>query len=197
MCCKFEETVFTHNVSYNDQTHQHSALSSCSLGNSQDECFFRGEIPIVQAGFDSYMHLSWVFFLCVAGGCIVSHILLFMYKQFKYSHQPTFTDPQESAKTLEEENRYAQEVIGEDSVYQYLLDNSLWGWCICLTSIAVQLWMGYEFILGSEYDFERSSSDLTYTWTCPRDEVDCRNTDGMVEMFCLMCAQCLCEVFFI
>lgn len=157
---------------------------SCSMCcNSQHNCFFKGAISIKEAGFEDYEHLSWVFLLSIAAVCVISHTILFMYKQFKGSHQSNPTDHQEFAATLEEEKRYAKELIGEDSVYRYFLNDSWWGWCIALASIVVQIWMCYEFVYASEYEFESSTSDLEYTWTCPRDEVDCRNTDGMVKKF--------------
>ena len=195
MCCKFGETAFTHNVPHNGQAHLNSGPFSC-LGNSQDECFFKGEIPIVEAGFDNYIQLSWVFLLSIAGGCVLTHVVLFIYKQFKNNHDSNFNESQEYETIVEEENRYAQEAIGQDSVYRYFLGNTLSGLGISLASVAIQFWMSYEFVMGSEYDFEKSTSDLTYTWMCPRDDIVCRNTNGMVEMFSLMCGRTsACNVF--
>ena len=157
---------------------------------------FKGEIPIVEAGFDNYIQLPWVFLLSIAGGCFVTHMILFIYKQFKNNHESNFSDSQEYESIVEEENCYAQEAIGQDSVYRGFFDNSWSGWAISLASTAVQFWMGYEFVMGSEYDFEKSTSDLTYTWMCPRDDIVCRNTNGMVEMFSLMCGRTsACNVF--
>ena len=143
---------------------------SCTMCcNSQDDCFSMGVVSIKEAGFEDYVHLSRVFLLSIAAGLVILHILLFTYKQLRGSYQSastesTSTDPQELATAVKQENRYAQELIGEDSVYKYFLEDSLSGWCITLATIAVQLWMCYEFVSASEYDFTGDTSDLEYTW---------------------------------
>jgi len=139
-----------------------------------------------------------VFLLCIAGVCVISHLVLFTRRYFKASQKlnssdpEAFPDPQASALVADEEHYQAKELIGNDSVYKYFLGRSSLGWSICLASIGVQLWMGYEFVLSSEYEFEVGSSDLVYTWKCPRDQVDCRNTDGRVN--CFVVCPCVCSL---
>merc|ERR1712194_22801 len=121
----------------------------------------------------------------LAGGCVVLHIVSFFYWGYKSSSVET-SEPQDSTTGEERESSQDStrepasilELMGEDSVYRFFLTKSWWGWGIALVTVAAQLFMCYIFIVGSEYDFTESISDLKYPWKCPADLDGCRNTIG-------------------
>ena len=176
--------------------HQHSQVSvwlTFLAGNSDDDCFrmadsdiWMADIGILVGRLQTYQHSSWIFILFLAGGCVVLHIVSFFYWGYKSSSVDT-SEPQDSTTGEERESSQDStrepasilELMGEDSVYRFFLTKNWWGWGIALVTVAAQLFMCYIFIVGSEYDFTESISDLKYPWKCPADLDGCRNTIGM------------------
>jgi len=107
------------------------------------------------------------------------HLVAFTHGACKGQAQSTVLGPIAHAMAIKKEKRYALDTLGRDSVYKFFFYNDLWGWGIALTVLALQLWMCFVFIGGSEYDLHDDKSDLVYTWKCPRDEENCRDTSGL------------------
>ena len=141
--------------------------------------------------FTSYKRMAWVYFLVIMGCCIVLYYVSFFYKKCKDRTLQGASGPQDSSAATnanhaqeeldtmtEEIDRSALQMMGEDSVYRFFLENSYWGWGVALSMVAIQLWMCFVFVNGSEFEFYNPTSDLKYLWECPRDEVECRTTDG-------------------
>ena len=169
---------------------------SCSMCcNREDACFSMNSIAI-EGHFEDYTQLSWVYFLCIVGGFVIWLFVRLVYKRLKDRHEsnilvPASQDPQAIAAIIKKEKRRAANIIGKDSVYKYFIEDGLRAWIISFASVGIQLWMCFVFITGSEYDFRKDTSDLVYTWQCPRDQVDCTDSDGRVK--CLSsCASATC-----
>mmetsp|Transcript_26183 Transcript_26183/g.47517 ORF Transcript_26183/g.47517 Transcript_26183/m.47517 type:complete len:255 (-) Transcript_26183:212-976(-) len=95
--------------------------------------------------------------------------------------------------------KYALDMIGDDSVYQFFLGKSLVGWVIVLCTIIAQMWMLFLFVQGAEIDLSNDNTDLVYTWKCSRDQDECRDTgdltwQGWVAFAILMVAHVLKDI---
>ena len=185
------------------------------LGNSLDDCYPTGALTVIQksgelflfvfstesfvcifahpnfAGFKNYKSFSWLFFLALLGACVVSHLASVIFGRIKDRRAAeASSDDAASPEVSERDKHYALNTIGADSVFSFFLTKKVWGWVIALITMATQLWMCFVFVEGSEFTFPipvGSMSDLVYTFKCSRDEDDCRDTNGMGDMFCCFC----------
>lgn len=66
--------------------------------------------------------------------------------------------------------------MGSISVYKFLLTTSWVGWIIVLATMGAQIWMLFLFVKGSEIDLNEENIDLVYSWKCPRDKLECKDT---------------------
>ena len=168
-----------------DQHSQFSVLLTLLAGNSANDCFPMADTIILGGLVQSYGQLSWIFIVSLAGGCVVLNIVSFFYWQYKSNSVDT-SEPQDSATAADRDASQDSTIVanntldlmGVDSVYRFFLSNSWRGWGIALVTVAAQFIMCYIFVVGSEYDFKNSISDLKYLWQCPPDLIGCRNTIG-------------------
>ena len=149
---------------------------------------------IEEAGFKSYVQLSWVLLSCILGGCLGLHLVLFFYGRFKDHTQPISPNPKTLAKALDRDNQCALDAIDRDSVYRFFMASYWQGWGVSLFMLALQFWMLHIFVKASEIELSNDNSDLVYTFKCPRDSDECRDTDGMGPMcFSIhVCSPSLC-----
>ena len=186
-CCEISKARV---ISYHFQTHP-LYLFLTALGNNANECYRMEQKDVLLSGFTDYKHMALVYFLSIMCCCIVLYYASFCYKKCKDITPPDASEPQDSSaatnanlsqeeldKMTEEIDQSALEMMGEDSVYRFILETSYLGWGVALTMLAIQLWMCFVFVNGSEFEFYNPTSDLKYLWECPRDEVECRTTDG-------------------
>ena len=165
-------------------------ISLATLGNTETKCYVMEEITNWYNGFRDYMHIAWVLFSCIIGGCVILCFVSSFHNRCQdKALQDTF-EPQDSGAAAnvnssqtpeantEKEDQLALEMIGEDSVYRLFMSTSFWGWGVALTIVATQLWMCFVFVEGSEFDFSNPTSDLEYLFEYPPDDVACRDTDG-------------------
>ena len=138
-----------------------------------------------------------VFLLFAFGISCVTAIVSSIYdKVYRHMEEESIHQPQ----TKEEADaKYAVETIGENSVYQFFLGNSILGSSISLGTVAVQAWMLFIFIQGAEIDLSDDVSDLVYIWMCPRDHDECRDLgdltwSGWAAFIVLMIAHLLKDV---
>ena len=76
---------------------------------------------------------------------------------------------------INRDSKFALEVIGEDSVYQFVLGKSWLAWGVVVGVIASQIGILFIFVKGAEIDITDENSDLVYSWECIRDHDDCKN----------------------
>ena len=123
------------------------------------------------------MQFAWIFFGCIIGAsCSIVGILLF-YDKYQTNRNPTRSAARRPS-LIDRDEKYALDVIGDDSVYQFLLGKSRLGWAIFLTVMASQIWLLLMFVKGAEIDLE-NGSDFVYYWKCPCDEPACTDTSDL------------------
>jgi len=145
--------------------------------NKDGNCYPSKDTDVQAWGFRSYSHFTWVFFGSIFGLACVTAILSWTYDEVKNYLEPNQLMLQ--SQTNERDGKYALEVIGEDSVYQFFLGKSVVGWVIAMATMVAQLWMNYLFVQASEVDLSDDRSDLAYTWMCPRDAHECNDTGDL------------------
>jgi len=112
---------------------------------------------------------------------------------------PSSLDPQASESTHgdlnsqtsgsnDEDNQYALDTIGRDSVYRFFLGETWQGWTIAFLILATQFWMlsifvqaselvlSDVFVKASELVLSDDKTDLVFAWKCPPDNYECKNT---------------------
>ncbi len=145
-------------------------------GNANGDCLPQEKTKIQKAGFNSYMQLSVVFFALLMLACVILAVAVFAYdKYLRGKHHPTL----HRQSTTEMDTKYALETIGDQSVYHFLVGRSIWGWFIALATMAMQIYMLFVFVKGSEQNLSSDKTDLVYTWKCPRDVDDCRDLSDL------------------
>lgn len=81
--------------------------------------------------------------------------------------------------TRSSDQKYAIDVIGEDSTNQFFLGKSLLGWICAGKNIVIQFWIILIFVDSSEYNLSDSKVDIQYTWKCTREYDECFNTSDL------------------
>mmetsp|Transcript_30096 Transcript_30096/g.63464 ORF Transcript_30096/g.63464 Transcript_30096/m.63464 type:complete len:409 (-) Transcript_30096:71-1297(-) len=134
--------------------------------NAHGDCYPQKEIIVEKAlGLRDYSEFSMMFFGLIAG---ISFVVAWV-------SGPCIPD----ASTPEEDKKYALNTMGNDSVYQFILGERAVGWLISVLTVGLQLILLFIFVLGGEIELSEGSSDLVYTWQCPRDEVMCSYTGDL------------------
>jgi len=168
--------------------------------NAQNDCYPQRETDIQALGFNNYVHFSWIFFAFIVGLACVMATISFVYDKYRNRQDSSegLRPNYETTKT-DKDTKYALEMIGHDSVYKFFLGNSWIGWAIFLLTIFSQMWMLFLFVEGAEIDLSNDKTDLVYTWKCPRDQDECRDTadldwQGWLAFTILMVAHLLKDV---
>ena len=131
---------------------------------------------IENAGFDSYLQFSWVVFagiICTSFAlALVSYIFVYDKCSSRDSPAPALS---RSTSMINRDSKSALEVIGEDSVYQFVLGKSWLAWGVAVGVIASQIGILFIFVKGAEIDITDENSDLVYSFECIRDHDACKN----------------------
>eukprot|EP00581_Thalassiosira_minuscula_P009259 CAMPEP_0183708732 /NCGR_PEP_ID=MMETSP0737-20130205/4938_1 /TAXON_ID=385413 /ORGANISM="Thalassiosira miniscula, Strain CCMP1093" /LENGTH=1678 /DNA_ID=CAMNT_0025936651 /DNA_START=186 /DNA_END=5222 /DNA_ORIENTATION=- len=147
--------------------------------NAQGNCYPQEKTDIQKVNFENYSQFTVVFFACIIGVALVAAILLFFYDKYNNRYLPR--ESVRDASFVEKDNKRALVAIGSDSSYSFFLGKSWVGWIIALVIAAVQLAMLFIFVEGAEIELWKDSVDVKYTWRCPRDEIECKNTADLNE----------------
>ena len=135
------------------------------------------ETDIQRWGFENYTWFTGAFCLCLLICSCALAGLSFVYDKRRNVGLPISIIRQ--PEFIDRDSKYALDTIGDDSVYQFFLGNSIVGWIIVLLTMALQVWMLSSFVEGSEIDLSDDQSDLVYTYKCPRDDIDCNDTSDL------------------
>ena len=122
-------------------------------------------------GFESYAHFVWVFLLILLGYVFLIVLASFMYDSKRSASQ---THPSNS-----DDEKYALDAIGEDSVYSFWLTNKKRTWGITLAVTAVQITALFMFVRAAVKDFTDDTSDFQYSWKCPRNSTECSDESDL------------------
>jgi len=165
--------------------------------NAVGDCYPKGETPVQELGYDSYVEFTWTYFACIFGVTCAIAFISHVYDRCKHHHISRATVSRQ--RMSNRNTKYALDMIGDDSVYQFFLGKSLVGWVIVLCTIIAQMWMLFLFVQGAEIDLSNDNTDLVYTWKCSRDQDECRDTgdltwQGWVAFAILMVAHVLKDI---
>ena len=150
---------------------------SCTMCcNSLDDCYPQDENKTAQEEGLKYTDVLWILFLGILCTCWLVHITLF------YKRQKVSLSLQQLEMKMSKDKEYALDTIGRDSVYRFFLGKSWQGWSIALVILLSQVWVLFIFVEASELNLADDNKDLEFTWKCPRDENECRDTIGMGAM---------------
>jgi hypothetical protein len=99
---------------------------------------------------------------------------------------------QSSLKSTTDE-KHALYQLGEESVYNFLLSTSWVAWALALSTMAIQVFLLFVFVEGAEINLHDDSTDLVYSFKCPRDREECYDTSdltikGWISFVLLMAA---------
>ena len=97
----------------------------------------------------NYQQLTGLFFLCLFIACCAAGLALYIKDKYKNRALPTSLIRQPSQSMRDQ--IYAWNVIGDDSVYQFLLGKSFLGWAIALVTMGLQIWMLFVFVKVSRH----------------------------------------------
>ncbi len=90
----------------------------------------------------------------------------------------------------ENDDKYALSRIGRDSVYSYFVTDMRLGWLGAFGTLAIQVAVLIFFIKVSEANLQDDKIDIQFTWKCPRDSDECRDTADLNKagwiIFCML-----------
>ena len=79
-------------------------------------------------------------------------------------------------RRIEEDDKYALSRIGKNSVYSYFVTDKALGWVVAFATLGIQVAILIFFVNASEVRLQEDIIDIQFTWKCPRDSDECRNT---------------------
>ena len=79
-------------------------------------------------------------------------------------------------RRIEEDDKYALSRIGKNSVYSYFVTDKALGWVVAFATLGIQVAILIFFVNASEAKLQEDTIDIQFTWKCPRDSDECRNT---------------------
>ena len=146
-------------------------------GNSQEDCYPKEDNSAVQKLETDYFQFAWVFIaILVAMSCILG---LTVYAYDKYKNRKLPVESLRRQSTIDRDEKFALDILGQGSVYQFFLGTSIVGWIIVLAILSCQIGMLFIFVRGAEIDLSDDNVDLIYSWKCTRDQSDCRDTSDL------------------
>ena len=138
--------------------------------NSLGDCYPKDDSKLMKHGI-KYTDLLWMVFVGIFGACWIAHMFVFYCKQYD-------TQRHDEAE-IELAKEYALDTIGRDSVYRFFVGQTWQGWLIALVILLAQFWVLFIFVMASELNLADDKKDIVFTWKCPRDDYECRDTIGM------------------
>ena len=130
-----------------------------SPGNTRGDCH-ETEPSKLEDQYSSYAIFTWVFLLSLLGYVFIVVTASFSFDLF-WNHTPPRSVT--GSLTLPDDEKYALGSIGEDSVYQYFLGNSVFNWMIALAVITFQALALAMFVRAAGKDFGSDRSDFVYS----------------------------------
>ncbi len=110
-------------------------------------------LNVYPIGRNSSAKISFDDYMLVA--CSSLGLVSFAHDKYRHRHEQRAIHRQ---LTTNEDTKYALEAIGTESVYQFFLGNSGWGWVIVLSTMALQIGVLFVFVRGSEADLSDSKT---------------------------------------
>jgi len=130
----------------------------------------------VRAEFISYLYFGLAFLAIVCFACLALALTVRTHDRYRNRNLPQGSTLQSAMPEIG--SRTALKIIGGDSIYQFILGKSWFGWIIVLVTFGAQLWMLFVFVEGAEFS-PIKDSDVPYLWKCPPDQDTCTNTSDL------------------
>ncbi len=115
--------------------------------------------------------------------------VLFLYFIRTYSNRGN-TLTMSTERRIEESDKYALSRIGKNSVYSYFVTDRALGWVVAFATLGIQVAILIFFVVVSEANLQDDKIDIQFTWKCPRDSDECRNTADLNKagwiIFCML-----------
>lgn len=130
------------------------------------------------------MGLDYVTFATVlfAGFMTLSCVFVFfLYACSKRRNLGNAATITRSEETETKDDEYALSRIGKDSVYSYIVADKALGWLGAFVTLGVQIFILVFFVIASEIKLQDDKIDIEFTWKCPPDSEECRNTADLTR----------------
>ena len=154
MCCEYYYQIIIYiyvNISLHLKARILLSLTLLGFlsGNAQGDCY-RNEDNFENVGFiGNYQQFTGLFFLCLFIACCAAALTLYIKDKYENRALPTSSIRRPSVSIRDQ--IYAWNVIGDDSVYQFMLGKSWMGWAIALVTMGLQIWMLFVFVKVSRH----------------------------------------------
>ena len=79
------------------------------------------------------------------------------------------------------DSKYAMSRIGKDSVYSYIVTHNHLGWLVAFVTLGIQTFILVFFVIASEANLQDDKIDIEFTYKCPRDSEECRDTADLTK----------------
>ena len=120
----------------------------------------------------NYVTFAAAFFAGFVVFCCV--VVLLLYLRRKRRNLGNALTRSEEARKKDDE--YALSRIGKDSVYSYIVTDKHLGWLGAFVTLGIQIFILVFFVIASEAKLQDDKIDIEFTYKCPRDAEECRDT---------------------
>jgi len=120
----------------------------------------------------NYVTFAAAFFAGFVVFCCV--VVLLLYLRRKRRNLGNALTRSEEARKKDDE--YALSRIGKDSVYSYIVTDKHLGWLGAFVTLGIQIFILVFFVIASEAKLQKETIDIEFTYKCPRDAEECRDT---------------------
>ena len=171
-----------------------------SQGNANDDCYPQEKTRVEEWGlnYGTYAAVLSAGFVALCGAVVLS---VYLFSKRKHtgnavsrsterrieeddlntntntSTERMREEDEKDALTLrrEEDEKYALNRIGKDSVYSYFITPKRRGWVVAFGTVVVQVALLVFFVITSEANLQDGKTRIKFTWKCPRDSDTCDN----------------------
>ena len=72
--------------------------------------------------------------------------------------------------------------VGKDSFYSYFVTELPFGWLCAFLTVVAQALILIFFVLASEAKLQEDTTDIEFTWKCPRDTDECKDKSDLTNV---------------
>eukprot|EP00804_Cyclotella_cryptica_P003506 CCRYP_002138-RC/>CCRYP_002138-RC protein AED:0.21 eAED:0.21 QI:1379/0.66/0.71/1/0.33/0.57/7/128/1232 len=149
--------------------------------NIMGECLNTEPLPLFNEdmrGFRTFSEFLVVLLSLIFAGLMFMVLAIYYYNKHRRSHLTRSI----TLERLIEEKRHAWDAIGDRSVYNFFLTESWAAWIIALAVIIFQCIVYESFVNAAEKNFNDEKSEFVFSWRCPRNNLECRNTNDWTTL---------------
>ena len=133
------------------------------------------------------MSFAYVFLVSITLLCCMT---IFVLSRIRKQQESISTLTISMQEKIEQDDNYALSRIGKDSVYSYFVTDLFFGWLCAFVTLAVQFTILVYFVKASEAKLQEDTTDIEFTWKCPRDTEVCKDKSDLEPVgwffFCIL-----------